>query len=310
MNIQNSAHALRGSAGLEKVELAFREALQTAFGPLDWLPEADGAIHRFHVPGDRKGHRNGWYVLHMDGIASGAFGSWKASGAWRTWSSREPTDPQEAELIRQRIEQAREQREANRERQQITTASYAKSAWSSGHSARADHPYLIRKRIMPGRLRQLGDALMVPLYVGSRLYNLQRIMPDGTKRFLSGGRLKGTYSPIGKLVIGQPLYVCEGWATGATIHAETGSPVACAMTADNLLEAGRQLQRDYPDNPLIIAGDDDRKTEAAGKGNPGRNAANKAAAALGCHLVLPPFPNNAPLDLSDFNDLASWRNAQ
>tara|TARA_Y100000815_G_scaffold150617_1_gene136662 strand:+ start:3776 stop:4708 length:933 start_codon:yes stop_codon:yes gene_type:complete len=310
MNIQNSAHALRGSAGLEKVELAFREALQTAFGPLDWLPEADGAIHRFHVPGDRKGHRNGWYVLHMDGIASGAFGSWKASGAWRTWSSREPTDPQEAELIRQRIEQAREQREANRERQQITTASYAKCAWSSGHSARADHPYLIRKRIMPGRLRQLGDALMVPLYVDGCICNLQRIMPDGTKRFLSGGRLKGTYSPIGTLTPGQSLYVCEGWATGATIHAETGVPVACAMTAENLLEAGRQLQRNHPDNPLIIAGDDDRKTEAKGKGNPGRTAATRAAAELGCALVLPCFPADAPVDLSDFNDLANWRSAQ
>jgi len=310
MNIQNSSHALRGSAGLEKVELGFREALQTAFGPLDWLPEADGAIHRFHVPGDRKGHRNGWYVLHMDGIASGAFGSWKASGAWRTWSSREPVDSQEAELMRRRIEQAREHREADKARQQMVTASYAQRDWSCGHSADADHPYLAEKRIRPGRLRQLGDALMVPLYVDGCLCNLQRIMPDGAKRFLSGGRLKGAYSPIGKLVIGQPLYVCEGWATGATIHAETGAPVACAMSADNLLEAGRQLQRYYPDSPLIIAGDDDRETEAKGKGNPGRSAAMKAAAALGCGLVLPSFPADAPPVLSDFNDLASWRNAQ
>lgn len=310
MNVQKSAHALKGSAGLEKAELAFREALQAEFGPLDWIPEADGAIHRFHVPGDRKGARNGWYVLHMGGIASGAFGSWKASGAWHTWSSRKPTDAQEAELIRQRIEQAREQREADRTRQQMTTASYAQHAWSSGYSADSYHPYLVKKRIKPGRLRQLGDALMVPLYADGCLCNLQRIMPDGTKRFLSGGRLKGTYSPIGTLAPGQTLYVCEGWATGATIYAETGAPVACAMTASNLLEAGRQLQRCYPDSPLIIAGDDDRKAEANGKGNPGRTAATKAAAVLGCGLVLPYFPADAPPNLSDFNDLAIWRNVQ
>lgn len=151
---------------------------------------------------------------------------------------------------------------------------------------------------------------MVPLYVDGGLCNLQRIMPDGAKRFLSGGRLKGAYSPIGKLVSGQPLYICEGWATGSTIHAETGAAVACAMTADNLLKAGRQLQRYYPDSPLIIAGDDDRKTEAKGKGNPGRTAATKAAAELGCALVLPSFSADAPVDLSDFNDLANWRSAQ
>ena len=150
----------------------------------------------------------------------------------------------------------------------------------------------------------------MPLYADGHLCNLQRILPDGTKRFLAGGRVKGAYSPIGTLEQGQKLYICEGWATGATIHTETDAAVACAMTAGNLLDVGRHLQRHYPDHPLIIAGDDDRKTEAAGKGNPGRDAANKAAAVLGCNLVLPPFPANAPLNLSDFNDLASWRNAR
>lgn len=310
MNIQNSVHALRGSAGLEKVELSFREALQTAFGPLDWLPEADGTIHRFYVPGDHKGHRNGWYVLHSAGIACGAFGSWKASGTWHTWANRKPADSMEAELIRQRIEQAREQREAYQSHRQLAAANVAGELWSEAGPADLNHPYLIHKRVRAYRLRQHGDVLLVPLYADGHLCNLQRILPDGTKRFLAGGRVKGAYSPIGTLEQGQKLYVCEGWATGATIHAETDAAVACAMTAGNLFDVGRQLQRHYSDNPLIVAADDDRKTEAAGKGNPGREAANKAAAALGCHLVLPPFPSNAPLDLSDFNDLASWRNAQ
>ena len=57
--------------------IAFRDELQAVFGPLDWLPEADSGIHRFHVPGDKAGKLNGWYVLFADGIASGCFGSWK-----------------------------------------------------------------------------------------------------------------------------------------------------------------------------------------------------------------------------------------
>ncbi|HBM09972.1 topoisomerase [Pseudomonas sp. Choline-3u-10] len=308
MTIQNGVHSPRGSACLEKAELAFRDALQATFGPLDWLPVADGTIHRFRVPDDKPGTLNGWYVLHLDGIASGAFGSWKAGGS-STWTSRKPADPMEAELIRQRVEQAREQREADQTRRQIATASYAGTLWSEAQPAATDHPYLTRKGTVAHRLRQRGDVLLVPLYADGYLCNLQRIAADGGKRFLSGGRVKGCYSPIGVLEAGQPLYVCEGWATGATIHAETGTAVACAMNAGNLLEVGRQLQRHHPDSPLIIAGDDDRQTEADGKGNPGRTAATQAAAVLGCGLVLPPFPADAPLELSDFNDLANWRAA-
>jgi len=81
--------------------ILFRDALQAVYGPLDWLPEPDGAIHRFRVPEDKPGSLNGWYVLYLDGIASGAFGSWKAGGA-STWCSREPVDAREAAQIRER----------------------------------------------------------------------------------------------------------------------------------------------------------------------------------------------------------------
>jgi putative DNA primase/helicase len=118
--------------------------------------------------------------------------------------------------------------------------------------------------------------------------------------------VKGCYSLIGRIIEGQPLYVCEGWATGATIHEYEGHAVACARNCGNLLDVGKHLQRSRPLAVLIIAGDDDRQTE----GNPGKKAAIKAAAALGCGHVLPPFPDDAPLTLSDFNDLRQWRATQ
>lgn len=289
--------------------IQFRDALQNVFGLLDWLPEADGSIHRFRVPEDKPNTRNGWYVLHLDGIASGAFGSWR-DGSSHTWSSRKPADRLESALIAQRIEQARHQREVEQRQRQAAAAVRAGRIWSDAEPASADHPYLTRKGIKPYRLRQAGDVLLVPLYADGLLMNLQRIMPDGTKRFLSGGRVKGCYSSIGRLEHGKPLYICEGWATGASIHADTGHAVACAMNAGNLLEVGRQLQRQHPDSLLVIAGDDDRQTEAEGKGNPGLNAASQAAAVLGCAVVMPVFPADAPLALSDFNDLANWRAGQ
>ena len=283
---------------------AFRDELQSVFGPLEWMPQADGGIHRFRVPGDRPGSQNGWYVLFADGIASGCFGSWKA-GSSHTWSSREPANPLEAEQVRQRIEQARQQREAEQHQRQQQAADYAARLWRDARRADPGHPYLTAKGCRPYNLRQRGDVLLVPLYHGGELVNLQRIGADGDKRFLSGGRVKGCYSPLGIIAAGQPLYLCEGWATGATLHAETGHPVACAMNAGNLLEAGRHLQRRHPEAVLIVAGDDDRQTE----GNPGKTAAIVAAAGLGCGLILPPWPADAPPHLSDFNDLRQWREA-
>lgn len=139
-------------------------------------------------------------------------------------------------------------------------------------------------------MRQVGDALLVPLTLGGALMNIQRIGPDGGKRFLSGALVKGTCSPIGLITAGQPIYLCEGWATGATLHEESGAAVACAMNCGNLLEVGRRLLHQFPDAALIIAGDDDRQTV----GNPGRTAAVAAASTLACDLILPPWPADAP----------------
>ena len=308
----SKAHlSLMGSAWSNSAEhyplnIAFLDKMQTTYGTLDLLPVADGSIHRFHVPGDKQGSLNGAYQLHADGIASGWYGSWKDAGTWHSWSSRKPVDHLEAELLLQRSEQAKRQREAEQHSQHQSAAAYANRLWSESRPADPDHLYLKAKGIKPHNLRQSGDVLLVPLIHDGHLVNLQRIYPDGSKRFLKGGMVKGCYSLIGRIIEGKPLYVCEGWATGATIHEYEGHAVACAMNCGNLLDVGKHLQRSRPLAVLIIAGDDDRMT----KDNPGKSAAIKAAAALGCGLVLPPFPDDAPLTLSDFNDLRQWRAAQ
>ena len=289
--------------------IAFRDAMQNTLGPLgplDFLPVPDGDIHRVHIPGDRIGTRNGWYVLHGGDFASGCYGTWKSAGTWQTWSSRQPVDHLEAELLRQRIEQAKRQREAELHQRNQSTAEDARQQWAGARRAEADHSYLVAKGIEPHNLRQAGDVLLVPLYLNGELVNLQRIWPDGSKRFLKGGMVKGCYSPIGTVEPGKPVYLVEGWATGATLHEESDAVVACAMNCGNLLEAGSRLQCLHPDAVVIIAGDDDRQTE----GNPGRTAANKSAAALGCEVIMPPWSGAEPVSLSDFNDLARWRAAQ
>ena len=287
---------------MDNAATLFRDALQAVYGSLDWLPIGDSAIHRFRVPDDKPGTRNGWYVLYLDGIASGAFGSWKAGDA-STWCSREPVDAREAAQIRERIDQARRQREAEQLRRQQEAAELANRWWSNARRAAPDHPYLVAKGVRPHSLRQRGADLLVPLYLDGRLVNLQRIAPDGAKRFLPGGRVKGTYSPLGIIEPGSVLCICEGWATGASLHQHGGYAVAAAMNAGNLIPAAMGLRSRYPNQPFVIAGDDDRLTD----GNPGRTSANAAAAAVGAQVAFPEWPEGAPDDLTDFNDLANWK---
>lgn len=202
------------------IEAHLHAAMQAVHGPLNWLPKADGQIHRYYVPGDRAGTRNGAYALYSDGIASGWFGSFKETGGttWHTWSSRNPSTPFELESIRRRVEQARRQREAEQLHRQQLAAVKSMRLYVLAVPAKASHPYLVNKGCQPHNLRQLESTLLVPLYHECKLVNLQRICPDGTKRFMFGGRVAGAHSPMGKVEPGKLIYVCEGWATGATIH--------------------------------------------------------------------------------------------
>ncbi|MFC0336265.1 putative DNA primase/helicase [Kushneria avicenniae] len=198
-------------------------------------------------------------------------------------------------------QKAMEQEQArNRE----AAAERAKRYWDSAKRASAHHPYLIAKRLPVYNLRQSGRGwLMVPLYAEGEMVNLQWIMPNGRKRFLKGGRVTGAYSLIGDLIPGGRLFVCEGWATGATLHRLTGDPVACAMNAGNLEAVALYMKRALNGSlELVIAGDDDRHTE----GNPGKKMANDAAVAAGALVLYPKWPEGAPEDATDFNDLYCW----
>ena len=281
----------------------FRRAMEAVLGSLDQMPVPDGEIHRFHVPGDSPGSLNGWYLLHGDARPAGRFGSWRTGGSY-SWSGarRDITVCQKRSGERQ----ATLRPTADLEQRQRNTMRYAQWLWAKAKPADRDHPYLLSKQVQPYGLRQKDQQLLVPLICQGQLLNLQRITPDGDKRFLKGGRIKGCHALLGNLRVGARLYLCEGWATGATLHAATDCPVACAMNAGNLLAAGLQLRQEYPDCELIVAGDDDRLTA----GNPGRRAATDAAAALGCGLVFPPWSGEEPQSLSDFNDLAVWRAQQ
>ncbi len=197
----------------------------------------------------------------------------------------------------QAAEKARRVQQAQRQQEHAQTALRAHELWAKAMPTK-DHAYLRRKGVAPGSNRQLGSLMLVPLVDGTRLVNVQTIATDGTKRFLKGGRKQGCYHPIGAFDTDRPLLICEGWATGMTLHAETGLAVACAMDAGNLMPVARYLRSRYPGASIIVACDNDHATV----GNPGVTKGRAAAEAVGGRAIWPALDGIE--GASDYNDLA------
>lgn len=208
------------------------------------------------------------------------------------------------EKINERL--AQREKEAQEKRQRAEEN--AGRLWAEAKPASANHPYLKKKGIPPLSLRQTKDGiLLIPLGNSGRLINLQMINQKCEKRFLSGGQVKSCFCPIGLMTPNCRVYICEGWATGASIHLATGCPVVCAMTAANLEAVALHIRTSLGNTvELVIAGDDDRNTE----GNPGKAYALRAALSCDAKVVFPQWPIDAPRHLTDFNDLDLWQRTQ
>ena len=259
----------------------------------------DGMLHRAHVEGDKHGTQNGWYLLHLDGVPAGAFGSWR--GDWReTWKAGGSSLLSAAERMQLNaaVVAAKRQRDADTLHRWQSARESAQAVWQSAATPQPNHPYLKRKRVQAHGIRQLNDLLLVPMRdADGELWNLQSIDPEGRKLFRKGGRKTGLYHAIGGAVI-DALHIAEGYATAASIHEAIGQPVAVAFDCGNLEPVARVLRAKYQQARIVICADNDTNTP----GNPGLTKANAAAAAIGGLVAIPPEPFN------DFNDAAQEAN--
>jgi putative DNA primase/helicase len=164
-----------------------------------------------------------------------------------------------------------------------------------------EHPYLTRKGIKAHyniRVSLKGD-LVLPIFHGEQLSSLQFISPDGNKRMLGGGRVKGGFDYIGEQKSGDNLVLlCEGYATAYTLYECTGYPVAYCFNANNLYEVSKELVQKYEYNVLLCADNDSHL-----KNNVGINKAVAVSEKL--HLLAV-----APDEQGDFNDLMLTKGKQ
>jgi putative DNA primase/helicase len=277
----------------------FIDAMHAAGLRTDAAIIPDGVLHRFRVEGDKQGTLNGFYVLHTDGVPSGAFGSWKA-GINQTWCAKSRNEMTSAERQAQqhRINEARRAAVAELEQRHRAAAERAAFIWSKAKPAQADHPYLVRKAIAPGIARQKDELLVLPVTdVEGNMRSLQFIQPDGSKRLLSGGAKAGNFIMVQSPEKPTRTMIAEGWATAQTLaEIEPQARVIASVDAGNMLRVALALRTKHPDADIVIAMDFDEVGRAKG-----------IEAAQASRAQILPVPENVPEWVTDWNDLRAFQ---
>ena len=233
---------------------------------------------------------------------------------YRHNTTDKPTPPTPEEIA-QREARIKVDAETQAKRR-AAAATKAQTIWNATASALeatqpsvSEHPYIKHKGIMPhgakvyhGSLKIGGmdcnGALMLPMKLGGKIASLQFINRDGEKRFLPDGE-KGGYV-IGKIEAGKPVCICEGFATGASIHEATGHAVIVAFDAGNMKKLAIALRTNRQEVAIILCADDD----ATGTG---QRKADEAAQAVGGLVALPVFNESRKAGDKDFNDMATMQ---
>lgn len=203
-----------------------------------------------------------------------------------------------------RIEELRAKRAAFEaqeiaERAKIIVASQAR--WDAAVPAHI-HPYLLKKGIQPHGARIESDGCLLTPLIGQngKVQCVQSISSDGQKLFPYKGTVTGGFYVLGGRVVeaDQPVIICEGFATAATIQEATGRVVICTYSGPNMVAVANFFAKKYPDKRFFVAGDNDRGK----KENAGLKHATRASEALSCDMVMPVFPEGD--EGTDFNDMA------
>jgi len=233
--------------------------------------------------------------------------------------------PDLAAMARKRAERAELTRAELLEREALAQSAElsALQTWR-GAARTGSSAYAERKGIdAPESCRYLppeqGGGLVLPMlrYDLPREHSLkgvQVIRDDGSKKFTFGMAKAGTACRLGFPVVGEPVLVVEGYATGMTLRMalERRFAVYVAWDAYNLPLVVASIYATLPTSPIVICADDDWQTTRNGvANNVGRIQAQIALDSvmdLGARLVVRSFPVFAKQTErgakdTDFNDL-------
>jgi putative DNA primase/helicase len=253
----------------------------------------------------------------------------KANG-WRDDGRYQKPKPEEIAERRRIAAERAAQDEAEIARERADTKKMAAAILRAATEAKADHPYLSRKRVSPvSALREIdagaaaailgyapksggdlltGRLLVVPVKQGDGLSTLELIDGDKRKAALAGcGSKVGGYWATERLPDGDgaglTLLIGEGVATGLSASEATGHPAIAALSAGNLPAVAKAMRERYPAAALVILADLVKAT-----GEPDSHAIEAAKVGAG-RTAIPDFGTDRDPDMTDFNDMAKLRGA-
>jgi putative DNA primase/helicase len=266
---------------------SFRQAMEVdGLTPGDIIP---GRLQRFPGIGKKNGNTAGWCRL-FDDCRGGVYGDYSTDLS-KTWQAEqsETYSPEQKAAFRAQVAESRRQAEQAEKERQAKAVSVAAEILQGATGNPGQHPYYLKKGLPLGDHARRGswpqrgwnDALLFPIFSSDgTIASLQAINADGNKDFLIGGKIKACFYPLGKISGATGLVVIgEGITTVAAVCHVMQCPGAAAMSAGNLGAVAVEVRKLAPGTKIIIVADDDQKPDGS---NPGRDAAQKAAAATGC----------------------------
>jgi putative DNA primase/helicase len=240
----------------------------------------DGKVRRCRTD-DKPRHRNGAYWLAPEGNFGWAQ-NWAIHQAPVLWRASGDVVVPEFDPAAHR----RRNQEARAARQRAIDA--ARKFYASCSPLLGGHEYLHAKDLDMTGCRGLkvdrDGWLVIPMTRRGEIMSVQRIAPDGTKRFWPGAPTSGASYWIERQRATLTV-LAEGLATGLAIFAAVPfARVVVAFNAGNLPRIAGEMPRR---GLVCVAADNDHATEQRIGENPGIVYATEAADLLGCGVAVP-----------------------
>jgi putative DNA primase/helicase len=276
-------------------------------------PIMNGEAQRIPATNDKRGELTIFYVAHEDGVPNGYAENNRTKEVVRWKATGQHLSPEaKADLAAQAEQKRYARKQAERELYEATAKRLAEEQQLNISGVDPTEYHKAKQiEVTRGASARNGDVLVPGYDVEGKLWTVQYIKEDGTKRFAKDSRKHGCFHVVGapngaaalqKIALSPVVVIAEGYATAATIAKQGKVTALAAYDSGNLLPVATSLRQRYPDKAIVIAGDDDHRSE----NNPGREKAIAAAEAVAGVAI---FPNlsaeQRAKGLTDFNDLAT-----
>ncbi len=276
-------------------------------------PIMNGEAQRIPAVNDKRGELTIFYVAHDDGVPNGYAENNRTKEVIRWKATGQHLSPEAKADLAAQAEQKRYVRKQAEQEMYETTAKRLVEELRINNSGVNETQYHKAKQIepTPGAPSRNGDVLVPGYDVDGKLWTIQYIKEDGTKRFAKDSRKHGCFHVVGapngaaalqKIAMSPVVVIAEGYATAATLAEHGKVPTLAAYDSGNLLSVATSIRERWPDKAIVIAGDDDHRLE----NNPGRDKARAAAEAVVGVAIFPNFNAEQRVQgFTDFNDLGT-----